>query len=40
MVKIDKQDYDDETPLFLAKLNMAMNVRYELEKKAADEARG
>jgi len=36
LVKIDKKDYDAETPLFARKLNVAMNRRAELEAQEAE----
>jgi len=39
LVKIDKEDYDREGPLFMMKLNIAMNHRAKLEKEALERAK-
>ena len=39
IVKINKEDYDCEGPLFLMKLNAAMNYRAKLEKEAMDKVK-
>lgn len=39
LVKIDKEDYDREGPLFLMKLNAAINYRAKLEKEALEKAK-
>ena len=36
VVQIDKKDYDAEGPLFLHKLNIAMNYRIKLENEEAE----
>ncbi len=36
IVKMTKEEYDSEGPQFLLKLNMAMNHRTRLEKKAVE----
>ena len=39
VVKIDKKDYDAEGPLFLLKLNFAMNYRNKIEKEEIEKSK-
>lgn len=38
-VQLSKEEYDNAPPMFIAEFNAALEIKYEIERKAQEEAR-